>query len=267
MRTLYRAGSNILRRDHAHGLLYNPQGLPDGVGLRAENAEGKRYISGLSVRFDAWYLLFRFGQMSVYERVAPGAFDKTLAEDGGRLLSMFNHDPNFVLGSAQAGTLRSHADQIGLHYRTEIDEENPLAMAAYSAVRRGDVRGASIAFEVVRDLWEVDREKNERRVTIMEARLYEHGPVVMPASPTTTAEAERSGEQFSDAEVRSVALRLRDGAQLTARERAVLEYCPAGIEAALGLGDNQPADGNPAVGAEEEMLRTRFVFSAAAGRG
>jgi hypothetical protein len=54
------------------------------------------------------------------ERIAPGAFDKTVAEDD--ILGLFNHDRNMVLGRTSAKTMRLKIDDVGVKY--EIDAPN-----------------------------------------------------------------------------------------------------------------------------------------------
>ena len=47
-----------------------------------------------------------------YERIDPGAFAKTLQEADVR--SLWNHDPNYVLGRTRSGTLLLSEDDHGL---------------------------------------------------------------------------------------------------------------------------------------------------------
>ena len=55
----------------------------------------------------------------MYERIDRSAFNRALSEkDDARAL--FNHDPNFLLGRASAGTLRMIVDDIGLRYEIDL---------------------------------------------------------------------------------------------------------------------------------------------------
>lgn len=125
------------------------------------------------------------------EEVAPGAWTKTLSESA-RIMSMFNHDPNRLLGATDAGTLRLSEDDVGLLYDVDINEDDPLAVSVRAQVERGDVHGSSVWFQAVREEWTQPDDTNElerplRRIT--EAKLFEVGPVTWPAFEQTTAAA------------------------------------------------------------------------------
>lgn len=114
------------------------------------------------------------------ERIAPGAFKRTLESD---VRALWNHDPNFVLGRTLNGTLRLEEDARGL--KVEI---TPPAGGIYDGfmanVKRGDVSQMSFAFSVVKD----DRQKDERGNNVrvlQEVRLHEVSPVAFPAYPMT----------------------------------------------------------------------------------
>ena len=114
------------------------------------------------------------------ERIAPGAFRKTLGSD---VRALWNHDPSFVLGRTLNGTLTLEEDARGL--RVEI---TPPAGGIYDGfvdnVRRGDVNQMSFAFSVVKDDRQRDEKGNQVRI-LQEVRLHEVSPVSFPAYPTT----------------------------------------------------------------------------------
>lgn len=114
------------------------------------------------------------------ERIAPGAFKRTL---GGDVRALWNHDPSFVLGRTLNGTLTLEEDARGL--KVEI---TPPAEGIYAGfienVKRGDVNQMSFAFSVVRDDWETD-ERGAKVRSLKEVRLHEVSPVSFPAYPTT----------------------------------------------------------------------------------
>lgn len=188
---------------------------------RAADGGSSVTISGYSSVFESWYSVRdMFGAFQ--ERVASTAFDKTLTE-GRDIVAMFNHDPNFPLGRHEAGTLRSSTDKTGLRYEIDLDTRSPASQTVAVAIERGDVRGASFAFETVRDRWEWDRDTDEEFRTLLELRLFEHGPVTTPASDFTSAEIE-AGErqQAADQDIRSIALKLRRAAPLNAHDVRLL---------------------------------------------
>lgn len=128
------------------------------------------------------------------EEVAEGAWTQTITA-GNDIKSMFNHDPGRLLGSTAAASLRLTEDSAGLHYDVDVNPNDVNAMSVHAQVMRGDVSGASVWFRVLSQRWDEPTDTNglERaKRTILDAELFEVGPVVFPAFPTTTAGAARS---------------------------------------------------------------------------
>ena len=124
------------------------------------------------------------------ERVAPGAFAASLAEDDIRAL--FNHDPNLVLGRNRAGTLRLAEDDTGL--AIGIDPPNTAAARdIVTMIKRGDITQMSFAFRTISD--EFQMVDGEVVRTLKAVRLFDVSPVTFPAYPQTDVAA-RSLEAF-----------------------------------------------------------------------
>ncbi len=138
-----------------------------------------------------WIGPARWGFM---ERVAAGAFSKTISEADVRFL--INHDPNLVLARNTAGTLRLSEDDEGL--LTDAD----MAPTSYAkdlaiSLERGDITQMSFAFEVVKDEWEVvtnedDGPDYELR-TLLELKLWDVSAVTYPAYDDTDAALRAAG--------------------------------------------------------------------------
>ncbi len=165
------------------------------------------------------------------EQVAPGAFTKTIKEQDIRAL--FNHDPNIVLGRKSAGTLQLAEDEVGL--LTEIEPpDNEWGRPVVDAIKRGDVTGMSISFRVVRQEWQFPDDDGRARGelpkrTILEAKLYDVGPVTFPAFEQTSIKA-RGGEPDGEEadlelpdEVRTLLRSGQGGESLPAEGRAIVE--------------------------------------------
>lgn len=158
-----------------------------GGEVRASDSEPR--IEGLGSPYDSPTRISGF--FSEWdEQVASGAWTDTIASDDIR--SMFNHDPNFVLGRTSAGTLTLNDTDEGLRYSVDINPDDPNAMSVHAKVARGDVTGSSVWFVVSEEKWTFPDDNNDLEVpmrTILKANLFEVGPVTFPAFPQTTAGA------------------------------------------------------------------------------
>jgi HK97 family phage prohead protease len=119
---------------------------------------------------------------NVKERISRSAFDEALERDDAR--SLFNHDPNFVLGRKSAGTLRLSVDEVGLRYEVDLpDSRQDVA----EAIARGDVTGSSFWFKPTKESESRDNDGNII-YTIENLELREVGPVTFPAYEATVSE-------------------------------------------------------------------------------
>lgn len=155
---------------------------------RAETSDDVIKIAGYGAVFNRWYDVWGFR-----ERIAPGAFAKTLKESPD-IRGMFNHDPNFLLGRTKAGTMDVSEDGKGLRYEIRADAADPQAQSIGRKIARGDVDGSSMAFFVHAEEWEKSSDDKPDKRTITEIELIETGPVTMPASPSTSAKIRRAQE-------------------------------------------------------------------------
>jgi HK97 family phage prohead protease len=122
------------------------------------------------------------------EEILPGAFDKILSRQRGKgdVVALFNHDSNIVLGRSSSGTLELSSDDKGLKYVVTP----PVSRAdVLELIQRRDVRGSSFAFTV--DAKNESFRTGEDGKAIRQIRevsgLYDVGPVLNPAYPSTSA--------------------------------------------------------------------------------
>lgn len=125
------------------------------------------------------------------EKIAPGAFKKSLAERGDKLKIMWNHGRTEVLPDVLiAKPLVTTEDARGAYYEAEMFSGLPEWL--YEGLRSG-VYGASFRFEALRDQWIDDPVRSESNPdglperTVTEARVSEAGPVSWPAYDDATA--------------------------------------------------------------------------------
>lgn len=119
------------------------------------------------------------------ERVAPDAFNEARASGWRDVVCRFNHDSNYVLGTAAADTLQLRTDNVGLDYSV-IPPESETKIR--ELVQRGDIRYSSFAFRCRRggDDWGVTDQNFPMR-TLHDVELVDVAPVLTPAYPDATA--------------------------------------------------------------------------------
>lgn len=122
-----------------------------------------------------------------FEVILPGAFDAVLSRQRGAhdVVAVFNHDSNIVLGRTSSGTLELSSDEKGLRYSVV-----PPATRAdiVELINRRDVRGSSFAFTVDKTGESFGNSGGAAIRTIREVSgLYDVGPVVNPAYPSSTS--------------------------------------------------------------------------------
>jgi hypothetical protein len=127
------------------------------------------------------------------ERMAPGAFKKTLRESAGRIRVQFQHGRDPSIGDKPIGvpvTLRE--DSVGAYYSVALFTDASYVADLLPALRAGQL-GSSFRFQTLqqdRVRWPKKSDYNptglEER-TVKEARLLEFGPVVFPAYQNATA--------------------------------------------------------------------------------
>jgi hypothetical protein len=148
-----------------------------------QRADGRAVIRGYAVVYNR--LSLDLGGFR--ERILPGAFDAVLNRQRGRqdLVSYFNHNPDVMLGRESSGTLKVWSDDKGVGF-----EVVPPTTRAdiLELVQRRDVKGASFTFSVEKGGEGFTTDENGRAIReIRAANLYELGPVVQPAYPSTSA--------------------------------------------------------------------------------
>jgi len=137
------------------------------------------------------------------EKIATGAFADVLEDDVRALL---NHDPNEVLGRTKSGTLRLFDEQRGLRFELDLPD-SPLGENMRSAVRRGDLDGASFRFEVGDETWDGDVRtvktvKALRDVTLATYPAYPAASVELRTKPTN--QKEETVDESTTTEVQEV---------------------------------------------------------------
>ena len=155
------------------------------VELRVQGEGKERRLAGHAAVFNS--LSEDLGGFR--EKIAPGAFAATLAEDDIRAL--WNHDANFVLGRNKAGTLKLAEDAEGLAIGI-FPPDTQAARDLMVSIERGDVTGMSIGFITISDEWQLVDGEAVR--TLRAVQLFDVSPVTFPAYPQTDVAVRALGE-------------------------------------------------------------------------
>jgi HK97 family phage prohead protease len=157
----------------------------------AEGEDDSPRLTGHFAVFDEWTEINSVFEGHFMERIAPGAFKKTMKERANDIKVTFNHGRD-VLGDQVLGPIEVlREDDTGAYY--EVRLLNGIPELLLNGLRAGQY-GASFRFGVIRE--EFNREAKPSRHnpaglperTLEELRLHEFGPVTFPAYPEATAE-------------------------------------------------------------------------------
>lgn len=122
--------------------------------------------------------------MGIYtEKVAPGAFRKTLQEKPD-VRFLINHD-GLPLARTTSGTLELSEDAHGLHMRAVLDPNDPDVARIIPKMQRGDLTQMSFAFRTIKDEWSDDY--GTRTMRELSLRDGDVSLVTYPANPNATA--------------------------------------------------------------------------------
>ena len=169
------------------------------VEFRAEPSNDGLTLEGYAAVFNADTVIDSY-EGTFIERIAPGAFKKTISERMPVL--QFDHGTHPLIGSIPLGVITNiKEDSHGLRVKARLSD-NWLVEPVRDAIRDGAIQGMSFRFRVINENWV--RGKNGPERTITEIALYEAGPVVFPAYEQTSVGV-RSREvltSLTDPEVR-----------------------------------------------------------------
>lgn len=151
--------------------------LPKIVGYSA--------VFGVDTEIGTYFGSFR-------ERIQKGAFKRAIRE-GQNVRALRNHDPDNLLGTTEAKTVRLREDDIGLFI--EIDTpDTTVGRDTAESVKRGDLSGMSFAFIVRKEKWINGEDGAPDMRIIQDVDLFDVGPVTYPAYAQTTADTRSSSK-------------------------------------------------------------------------
>jgi HK97 family phage prohead protease len=163
------------------------------VGTQVGTAVGAMpFVAGRFAVFDSWAEISSQHEGRFMERIAPGAFTRTIRDDRAGMRLLFEHGQDPFIGSRPIAPVDVLGeDGVGVYYAGRLFDT--IAARELRPLLEAGVLGSSFRFTVDRERVE-DRparsERNPERLperTILAATVYEFGPVVFPAYRTTTA--------------------------------------------------------------------------------
>jgi HK97 family phage prohead protease len=194
---------------------------PQSVELRAAAAgtDTLGTLSGHFSAFDVWYEVDSLWEGKFLERVAPGSFAQTIAEDRADMRILYDHGFDPQIGNKVLAPVDDvREDKIGPYY------EGGLFDTSYNrdllpGLRKG-VYGASMRMRVLGESWDDEpgasahNPKGVPERTITRAHVMEFGPVTFPANPAASAGVRSLTDRYYDQ------LKRRDSGAYAAAARA-----------------------------------------------
>lgn len=155
-----------------------------------DDGDQETVLAGHFARFGEWTEINSLYEGRFMERIAPGAFKKTISEGIRSMRVLFNHGKD-VLGEQVLGPIRSlEEDEFGARYEVPLFPSVPDLVV--DGLRAGQY-GASFRFRVTREEFNDRAEESAHNPeglperTIKEAQVREFGPVTFPAYAGATA--------------------------------------------------------------------------------
>lgn len=170
--------------------------LQNKIEVRNSEGEDVSVVTGYAAVFNEESEVLGFGFTEVIDR---NAFSNT---DFSQARALFNHNPNYVLGSVKAGTLRLSVDERGLKYEIDMPNSSTINDLVGEPIKRGDINQSSFAFTLRYDSEEPyerwERGKDQDKRTLLDiAEVFDVSPVTYPAYRQTTVSA-RSYSDFKE---------------------------------------------------------------------
>jgi HK97 family phage prohead protease len=185
--------------------------LPGALDIRVADVDGTAgELFGHFSTFNSWYEVDSATEGRYMERVLPGAFTKTIEADRSGMRCLFEHGFDPTMGSKPLGPITDlREDETGAAYTVSLlatDYNKNFIVPALEGrlmdgSKAGSQLGASFQFTVSADKWErgkvnsVNPEGLDRR-SIVEAKVFEFGPVTFPVSAAASAGVRSQTDEY-----------------------------------------------------------------------
>lgn len=179
--------------------------------------------------------------------VQPGAFTKTIRENGNRVPLLLHHDRTRPIGIAEV-----HEESKGLWLKGKIALQFPDGALAHGQAKEGILQGLSIGYREIDGKTTFDQ--STRTAYLHEVLLFESSLVTIPANPKTRIEHVKSDRDFME----WVSVEIKAGRTLSSATRKRLEAAIEEIQALLTEADasDEAATGGKSATADEPLLHS-----------
>lgn len=166
--------------------------------LIRSDGTGMPVLHGRGAVYDEWTEINSRVEGHFMERFAPGAFAKTIQEQGDKIRCLFNHGQDPSIGMKPLGPITTLQERDnGVHYEVELLDTD-YNRSLVPGLEAG-LYGSSFRFGIVRKSDERKRVANPKGIlerTITEAYMRELGPTPFPAYGNTTASVRSLTDEF-----------------------------------------------------------------------
>ena len=199
--------------------LYRSLYVPGAVQIRNDAGTEGGPLARLDIlfaRFNQWNEIDSYYEGRFLERLAPGAFTKTMQERAGSIVSLFNHGHDPQIGDKVLGEIVDMGERAdGPFIHLDLDDTS-YNRDLLPALARG-AYGASYMFRVIKEEWnDAPDERPDNPLglperIISEVKLYEAGPVTFPADETTIVGLRSETDRFNSTALRLAQRAAEDG--------------------------------------------------------
>jgi len=160
--------------------------------------DGMPVLHGRGAVYNEWTEINSRVEGHFMERFSPGAFTKTISEQGQRIRCLFNHGQDPSIGMKPLGPIEKLEERDdGVHYEVKL-LDTPYNRDLVPGLKAG-LYGSSFRFGIVRKSDESKRVSNPAGIkerTITEAYMRELGPTPFPAYGGTSAAIRSLTDEF-----------------------------------------------------------------------
>lgn len=189
---------------------------PRALELRNDGDGEMPTLAGRFAVFNQWTRIDSLFEGLFLERIAPGAFAKTIKEQRDDIKVLFQHGHDPMVGDKPLGPIHElEEDGEGARYEVPLIDTSYNRDLLIPGLEAG-LYGASFRFRSIKEEFNKEPGKSEHNPdgiperTIQELQLYEFGPVTFPAYPGASAGLRSMTDEMLVERMRTDPVRMRE---------------------------------------------------------